>query len=333
MTISVVIPVYNGARTIEATLDSVIRQTRPADEILLMDDGSTDDTAETLKTYLGRVTVLRQENRGVAATRNTLCAQATGDLIAFLDHDDLWHRSYLESIERLAIQYPNAVAFFTGHVNFEGYGDCQWSHDPTGTPAEAEVISGLDFLRRYNETTGSFASTSYLSLPRHVLQGLGRQPFQLDGVDDSYLCTSLPLLGAVVYAPAPLVAYRITRESQSSDRLKTFGRWVDVFRLLEERYRDEAEKPLLREFELAFASKRRQYGKLLMSAGRSPEARTQFRQAAANSMQPASIVKSLGWLIASRLPRGFHPRWPSVRREWGAPAEPQRTADESGKNA
>jgi len=217
--------------------------------------------------------------------------------------------------------YPNAVAFFTGHVNFEGHGAYQWEFDPLNAAAEAEIISGLDFLRRYNETTGSFASSSYLSVPRRVLQRLGNEPFRLDGVADSYLCTTLPLLGAVVYASAPLVAYRITEASLSADRLKMFAPWVDVFRLLEERYREQAEKPVLREFELAFASRRRQYGKLLMAADRAPEARKQFRQAMFNSLIPSSMAKSLAWLLASYMPQRLQPKWPPLRRQWNTSAQ------------
>jgi glycosyltransferase involved in cell wall biosynthesis len=293
----------------------VLQQTLPADEIIALDDGSTDDTIAILNSYAPRVTVLHQENRGVAAARNVLCARATGDLVAFLDSDDLWHPRYLETIRDLFVAHPTAVGYFTGHVNFEGYCDYQWKFNPLEVPTEIAVIDALSFIRAYNETTGKFASPSYLSIPRRVFQLLGRDPFRLDGVEDSYLCTTLPLLGSVVYAPAALVAYRITDASLSADRLKMFAPWVEVFRLLENRYREQAEKPLVREFELAFASRRRQYGKLLMAAGRAPEAREQFCQAKGNSSTPSSIAKSVGWLLASYLPGPLQPKWPPLRRE------------------
>jgi|SRR5665213_556021 len=321
MKISSLIPVYNAQQTIQAALDSVLQQTRPADEIIVLDDGSTDDTPAILRSYVPRVTVLRQENRGVAATRNTLCARAKGDVIAFLDSDDLWHYRYLETVQQLFKDYPNAVGVFTGHVNFDGYRDYEWKVDPLATPAEVEVIEALAFLKAYNETTGQFASPSYLSVPKRVFQMLGDDPFRLDGVEDSYFCTTLPLLGDVVYAPAPLVAYRITDASLSADRLKMFAPWVEVFCLLKERYREQAEQPLLREFDLAFASRRRQYGKLLMAAGRRSEARTQFRVAVGSSLIPMSVAKSLGWLAASYMPGWLQPRWPSVRREWKPSAQ------------
>ena len=316
MKISVLIPVYNGARTIQSTVESVLNQGRAADEIIVMDDGSTDDTYALLKSYVPRITLLQQENRGVAATRNALCAHASGDLITFLDADDLWHTKYLEFLHQLFTEHPTAVGFFTGHLNFEGYGAYTWNSDPLAAQPKVEVISGMDFLTRYNDSTGPFASASYCSVPGRVIRYLGKEPFCLNGVEDSYLCTTLPLLGSVVYAPAPLVAYRITSSSLSSDRLKMFGPWVDVFRLLEGRYKKQASADLLAEFGRAFASRRRQYGKLLMSSGQTSEARKQFWNAMGNSTSPSSIAKSLGWFAASCMPPWLQPKWPSVRREW-----------------
>src|SRR5580658_2014305 len=89
--VSVIIPAFNSARTISATLDSVLAQVRPADEILVMNDGSTDETSEILESYKSLVQVFRQENSGLAAARNALFRRATGDLVAFLDADDIWH--------------------------------------------------------------------------------------------------------------------------------------------------------------------------------------------------------------------------------------------------
>jgi glycosyltransferase involved in cell wall biosynthesis len=317
MTITTLIPVYNGSRTVRTALESVLRQTRPADEIIVLDDGSTDDTFQVLQPYRSRITLLRQTNQGVAAARNALCSHATGDLITFIDSDDIWHSRYLEVLENLVHKHPKAVAFFTGHVNFEGYGEYEWSLDPLSTPITIECLGAMDFLKRYNETTGQFGSPSYISVPRRVLLAFGNEPFRFSGVEDSYLCTTLPLLGGVVYASLPLVAYRITDESLSADRLKMFGPWVNIFCALEQRYRD-TDEALKREFGRAFASRRRQYGKLLMAAGRESEAREEFRRSLGNSATPLSVAKSAWWLTASYMPRWLQPTWPSVRREWKA---------------
>lgn len=88
--ISVVIPAYNAGPFINRTLDSVLAQTLPADEIIVVDDGSTDNTAEVVKAYGSKVTYIYQENAGDAAARNTGITTAKGDWIAFLDHDDEW---------------------------------------------------------------------------------------------------------------------------------------------------------------------------------------------------------------------------------------------------
>ncbi len=318
MKISAVIPTHNCASVIRATLDSVMHQTIPPDEILVLDDGSTDQTVSILGSYRPRVTIVPQKNQGVASARNALCERAQGDLVAFLDHDDLWHPGYLEVQRRLFREHPDAVAFFTGHVDFRGYGNYEWNSGRVSDPGQVERIDPLSFLRRYNTTTGYFASMSYCCVPKQVLNRIGSEPFRISGVDDSYLCTVLPLYGPVVYAPVPLVAYRLTEQAQSVDRLKSFGSWVNVFELLEERYEKQGDPELRRAFRLAFATKRRAYGKILMGAGKSAEARRQFRESTRNSSNPVSRSKSLALWFLSLLPAAFQPAWPpSVRESTG----------------
>jgi len=88
--ISVVIPAWDAARTIAETLASVLAQTRLPDEILVIDDGSTDETGRIAAALSPRIRVLRQENRGAAAAANAGFAAASGALLAPLDADDLW---------------------------------------------------------------------------------------------------------------------------------------------------------------------------------------------------------------------------------------------------
>ncbi len=88
--ISVVIPAYRAARTIERAVDSVLGQTRRADEIIVVDDGSPDDLAEVLGRYGSRVRLLRKRNGGAASARNLAIEECRGELIAFLDADDYW---------------------------------------------------------------------------------------------------------------------------------------------------------------------------------------------------------------------------------------------------
>src|SRR5215468_11652313 len=139
MKVSVAIPTYNSARFIQTTLNSVFNQSVAPDEILVVDDGSTDDTVAILSSYGSSIRVIRQPNQGVAAARNVLAHNVSGDLVAFLDHDDLWHPRYLETQCTGFRLYPQAVAFFAGHVNFVGYEGFQWPDKLSDPQQTAEV--------------------------------------------------------------------------------------------------------------------------------------------------------------------------------------------------
>ena len=99
-TISVVIPNYNRAALIGETLANVLAQSRPPDEVIVVDDGSTDDSAAVVERFGKRVTLIRQTNRGPGAARNRGVAAAHGELIQFMDSDDLWSLGKLEAQER-----------------------------------------------------------------------------------------------------------------------------------------------------------------------------------------------------------------------------------------
>src|SRR5579863_7730993 len=95
-TVSVVIPAYKAAHTIGRALDSLLAQTRPADEILIIDDGSPDDIAGAVAPYGDRVTLLRKPNSGAASARNAGLDRVRGEWVAFLDADDYWEPHKLE---------------------------------------------------------------------------------------------------------------------------------------------------------------------------------------------------------------------------------------------
>lgn len=88
--VSVVIPTYNQARFVVEAIESVLNQTFQDLKIIVVDDGSTDDTKEALKKFGSKICYIYQENQGDAAARNTGIRAAKGEFIAFLDHDDLW---------------------------------------------------------------------------------------------------------------------------------------------------------------------------------------------------------------------------------------------------
>jgi glycosyltransferase involved in cell wall biosynthesis len=121
--VSVVIPYYNTAEVVAETLDSVLAQTYTDYEIILVNDDSPDTARleRVLAPYAGKLKYIRTENRGVAAARNTAIRQARGELIAFIDSDDLWMPDYLsyqvgqlDADPSADIVYPNAVIFGAG---------------------------------------------------------------------------------------------------------------------------------------------------------------------------------------------------------------------------
>ena len=93
--VSCIVPVFNGERYLAEALDSILAQTyRPVD-LIVVDDGSTDGTAQVAAGYGERITYLYQENSGPAAARNKGIDAAQGEFVAFLDADDVWHEEKL----------------------------------------------------------------------------------------------------------------------------------------------------------------------------------------------------------------------------------------------
>jgi glycosyltransferase involved in cell wall biosynthesis len=105
--ITAVIPVYNGAGQIRRSLDSVLAQTRPVDEVIVVDDGSTDGTSEIVLGYGGVVRLVRQQNAGAAAARNHGVRKAASEWVAFLDHDDEWLPRKIERQVAVMEQHPS----------------------------------------------------------------------------------------------------------------------------------------------------------------------------------------------------------------------------------
>ncbi len=89
-TVSVIIPTYNRRHTLARAIDSVLAQQHPAHEIIVIDDGSTDETLQWLNSSYSQLNVISQQNKGVSAARNSGIAKASGEWIALLDSDDYW---------------------------------------------------------------------------------------------------------------------------------------------------------------------------------------------------------------------------------------------------
>src|SRR6266849_6286184 len=93
---SVIIPTYDSGQLVVEAVASALAQSLAPAEVIVVDDGSTDDTRERLALFGPPVRYIHQKNQGVAAARNTGLHEATGELIAFLDADDVWHPLKLE---------------------------------------------------------------------------------------------------------------------------------------------------------------------------------------------------------------------------------------------
>src|ERR1039458_9453464 len=118
--ISVIMPAYNTAKLIAASLDSVLQQSFQDFEIILVNDGSPDTAAleEVLAPYLEKIIYIKQENKRAAGARNTAMRQARGEFLAFLDSDDIWLPDHLGSQMKLftedpmlGLVYSNCLAF------------------------------------------------------------------------------------------------------------------------------------------------------------------------------------------------------------------------------
>jgi glycosyltransferase involved in cell wall biosynthesis len=310
---SVIIPAYNAEATIAATVDAVLAQTVAPHQVLVYDDGSADRTRDVLAGFGERIRVLGGENRGVSHARNSACAEATGDVVAFVDADDIWHPRYLEVQQALIARFPDAIAYFTDHVDLIGGGAAAWPDvPPEADMAGAELLEPAAFMEAYNAAPMQF-NMSWFCMPVAALRQLGPEPFPVGVAEDTYLHNLLPLLGKVAHTRAPLVAYRIQDGSLSANKLKYAGMVVDSFGLLATRY-EGVEPPLARRFRAASASRRRDYAKFLMGAGRAREARREFVASLRDSGQPRSVGKSVALLTLTLAPRRLQPSWPTADR-------------------
>ncbi|MBI4592186.1 glycosyltransferase family 2 protein [Candidatus Uhrbacteria bacterium] len=124
MRISVVIPTYQHAATLARALDSLFAQTRQPDEVIVVDDGSTDATVEVLAPYRDRIKYLYQDNLGAPRARNRGSEKTSGEFVIFWDADVVAHTRMLEKLEKTLISHPEAAwvysSFWWGRRLFQG---------------------------------------------------------------------------------------------------------------------------------------------------------------------------------------------------------------------
>lgn len=122
ISVSVIIPVFNRADTVGEAIESVLSQTSPANEVIVVDDGSEDDLAAVLAPFGDRIIVIRQDNAGASAARNTGIGRASGKWLTFLDSDDVWVGTRLEILRRDLAAAPDKVTVHLGDVVYVGPG-------------------------------------------------------------------------------------------------------------------------------------------------------------------------------------------------------------------
>ena len=130
--VSVIMPVYNGGPYVGAAIESVLAQTETGWALIVVDDGSTDDTPAVLARYAAHpaITLGRQAKAGVAAARNRAAQAATAEWVALLDADDVWRPNYLSTMLAALRAAAGAAAGFAG-----------WQYmDATGTPLPQTVV-------------------------------------------------------------------------------------------------------------------------------------------------------------------------------------------------
>lgn len=206
--ISVVIPTYNRAHCLGSAINSVITQTYKDFEIIVVDDGSTDNTKEVVQPYLSDIKYICQENKGVSAARNKGIMAAKGTWVAFLDSDDEWLPRKLELQVADLHQHPDAILSCT-NVEFGGI-DGATSVDYF-KECLAVNFKGTQFIRE--PLFKSYACTSTVMARRSYIQVVGMFNEELSIYEDIDLFFRLSTLGGCVVNPNVLAKAFRRKES------------------------------------------------------------------------------------------------------------------------
>ena len=292
---SVIVPAYNSTATLGRAIDSILAQTWPAHEIIVVDDGSTDDTADVARGYGDRVRLVRQANEGVSAARNAGVRIATGDWLAFLDADDWYARDRLR-LHAEWIEADPSLAFLTGDYEYRDdagnlLGTSLAQHE-AGRMMLARAAGGTrvvmdrpEEIRAY--VADHFGDTHTLSVPRAKFEALDGYPRGFEVCEDVHFLVRLtagsPRIGVVC---EPLGVYLIhgasaTRSDPVRAQRENVRTLVDL-----ERYARDFPEAVRQGLKLRMQSARYNLGCAL--------SRNAGRGAAVRAVLP-SLLEAPGW--------------------------------------
>jgi glycosyltransferase involved in cell wall biosynthesis len=190
--ISTVIPTYNRAELLERSVRSVLAQTRPADEVLVVDDGSTDATADVVRALGPTVRYLRQANAGASAARNHGVRVASGEYVAFLDSDDEWASDFLARMDAAIVATGAYGLTYFADLAYTDTDLTAWELSSFDIPGEHELREDASewFMRPVQPMT-----TQASLIRREAYQALGGQDVSIRCRHDTHLFLLLGFAG------------------------------------------------------------------------------------------------------------------------------------------
>lgn len=236
---SVIIPVYNGEKFIENAIKSVLEQTTSDWELIIVNDGSTDNTISVLKKYQDneKIKIISQANSGVSVARNTGVKNSKGNYIAFLDADDVWHKNHLEVMQTLAGKYPDAglIGTFTRVelVNHEIISECAYFKDKT------QEVYLHDFFSEYHRDKSAKMFTIITTVvSREAFDKAGGFPAGCKIGEDLELSLAVAAYYPVVLSPIATATYK--KENSTATKTKSFDPDWGFFERVQKIYIDDS---------------------------------------------------------------------------------------------
>lgn len=206
MNIAVVMPLFNGEPWIRQTLASVLAQSLPPREIIIVDDGSEDASVEIVRTF-SEVALFRNPQKGTHSARQFGFEQTTSDYIAFLDQDDIWHPQHLEFLSTLLRDYPDTSAAFSRTLTFEADHELRFSR-PSLKP---ELFDPWDTFPFHQIDTPSF-----VLIRRTALEAMGGWPTDNAWSSDVQAWFKLGAIAPMVKNASATAAYRVQHKAATS---------------------------------------------------------------------------------------------------------------------